>query len=107
MGFPRGSASKESAGNAGDLRSIPGLGRSPGEGNGYPLQYSDLENSMDYSHGVAKSQTGLRDFHSHPVIGGAEKASMVKGNISHLGVPESWEEGRAEMEEERQKFVEI
>ena len=44
-GFPGGSDSKESAYNAGDLGSIPGLGRSPGEGNGYPLQYSGLENS--------------------------------------------------------------
>ena len=41
------SAGKESAGNAGDIGSIPGLGRSPGEGNGYPLQYSGLGNSMD------------------------------------------------------------
>ena len=48
MGLPCGSASKESACNAGDLGSIPGLGRSPGEGKGYPLQYSGLENSMDY-----------------------------------------------------------
>ena len=47
LGFPCGSAGKESACNAGDLGSIPGLGRSPGEGNGYPLQYSGLENSMD------------------------------------------------------------
>ena len=45
--FPGGSAGKESACNAGDLGSIPGLGRSPGEGNSYPLQYSGLENSMD------------------------------------------------------------
>ena len=43
-GFPGGSEGKESACNAGDLISIPGLGRSPGEGNGYPLQYSCLEN---------------------------------------------------------------
>ena len=58
FGFPCGSASKESTCNAGDLGSIPGLGRSPGEGKGYPLQYSGLENSMDYIvHGVAKSQT--------------------------------------------------
>ena len=50
------SACKESACNAGDLDSIPGLGRFPGEGKGYPLQYSGLENSMDYVvHGVAKS----------------------------------------------------
>ena len=47
QGFPGGSADKESACNAGDLASIPGLGRSPGEGKGYPLQYSGLENSMD------------------------------------------------------------
>ena len=46
-GFPNGSAGKESACNAGDLGSIPGLGRSPGEGKDYPLQYSGLENSMD------------------------------------------------------------
>ena len=64
MGFPGGSAGKESACNAGDLGSIPGLGRSPGEGKGYPLQYSGLENSMDcIVHGVAKSQTRLSDFH--------------------------------------------
>ena len=62
-GFPGGSDSKESACNAGDLGSIPGLGRSSGEGNGYPLQYSCLENSMDRGawqaivHGVAKSWT--------------------------------------------------
>ena len=63
-GFPCGSAGKESACNAGDLGSIPGLGRSPGEGNGYPLQYSGLENSMDCTvHGVAKSWTQLSDFH--------------------------------------------
>ena len=64
--FPGGSPGKESACNAGDLGSIPGLGRSPGEGKGYPLQYSCLENSMDYTvHGVAKSQTRLSHFHFH------------------------------------------
>ena len=47
MGFPCGSSGKESSGNMGDLGSIPGLGRSPGERKGYPLQYSDLENCMD------------------------------------------------------------
>ena len=46
--FPDSSLGKESASNAGDPSSIPGLGRSPGEGKGYPLQYSGLENSMDY-----------------------------------------------------------
>ena len=61
-----GSAGKESVSNAGDLGSIPGLGRSPGEGNGYPLQYSGLENSMDCTvHGVTKSQIQLSDFHFH------------------------------------------
>ena len=59
-----GSAGKESAWNAEDQASIPGLGRSPGEGKGYPLQYSGLENSMDYVvHGIAKSQTWLSNFH--------------------------------------------
>ena len=64
-GFPGGSDGKESAWNAGDPGSIPGLGRSPGEGNGYPLQYSCLGNPMNRGaqqaavHGVAKSQTRL------------------------------------------------
>ena len=62
--FPHSSAGKESACNAGDLDSIPGLGRSPGEGNGYPLQYSSLENSMDCMvHRVTKRWTWLSDFH--------------------------------------------
>ena len=63
MGFPGGSDGKESSCNVGDLGSIPGLERSPGEGKGYSLQYSGLEDSMDRGawqatvHGVAKSQT--------------------------------------------------
>ena len=63
MGFPGGSDGKASAHNAGDLGSIPSSGRSRGEGNGNPLQYSCLENSMDGGawwatvHGVAKSRT--------------------------------------------------
>ena len=57
-GFPGSSAGKESACNVGDLGSIPGLGRSPGEGKGYPLQYCGLENSMDcIVHGVTESDT--------------------------------------------------
>ena len=66
-GSPGGSDGKESACNAGDQGLIPGLGRSPGEGNGYPLQYSCLENLMDRGawqatvHGIAKSQTQLSD----------------------------------------------
>ena len=60
-GFPCGSPGKESACNAGDLGSIPVLERSPGEGKGYPLQYSGLENSMDcIVHGVAESDTTKR-----------------------------------------------
>ena len=54
MGFAGGSDRKESACNAGDPGLIPWLGRSPGEGNGYPLQYSCLDNSMDYSWGRKK-----------------------------------------------------
>ena len=66
LSSPCGSAGKESACNAGDLGSIPGLGRSPGEGKGYPLQYSGLENSIDrIVHGVAKSQTRLSEFRIH------------------------------------------
>ena len=70
MLFPGGSDSKASAHNSGDPGSIPGLGRSPGEGNGNPLQYSCLENSMDGGawwatvHGVAKSQAQLSNFTS-------------------------------------------
>ena len=65
LGFPYGSAGKEFTSNAGDLGLIPELGRSPGEGKGYPFQYSDLENSMDcIVHGVTKSKTWLSNFHS-------------------------------------------
>ena len=66
-GFPGGSEVKASAYNTGDLGSIPGPGRSPGEGNGNPLQYSWLENPMDREawwatvHGVTKSQTPLNN----------------------------------------------
>ena len=57
---------KKSACNAGDLGWIPGLGRSPGEGKGYPLQYSGLKNSMDCTvYGVTKSRTRMNDFHFH------------------------------------------
>ena len=70
MDFPGGSDSKASAYNVEDLGSIPGSGRSPGEGNGKPLQYSRLENPMDGGawqatvHGVAKSWTWLSYFSS-------------------------------------------
>ena len=74
VGFPGVSASKESSCNSGNLGSMPGLGRSPGEGKGHPIQYSDLENSKDRGawqaivHGIAKSGTRLRDFHFHKAI---------------------------------------
>ena len=68
MGFPGGSAGKESACNVEDLDSISGLGRAPREGNGYPLQYSGLENAMDsIVYGVTKSQTRLCDFHIYKI----------------------------------------
>ena len=64
QGFPDSSVGKEYTCNAGDLGLIPGLGRSPGEGNGYLLQYSGLEDSMDcIVHGAAKRWTWLSDFH--------------------------------------------
>ena len=63
-GFPDSSVGKESACNEGDLGLIPGLGRSPGEEKGYPLQYSGLENPMGcIVYGVLKSQTKLSNFH--------------------------------------------
>ena len=70
MGFPDGSDSKESACNVGDPSLIPGSGRSPSEGNGNPLQYSRLENSVDRGawratvHGVTKNRTQLSDKHT-------------------------------------------
>ena len=70
QGFPGGSDGKESTCNVGDPGSIPGFGRSPGDGNGSPLQYSELENSMDRDacwatvRGTAKNRTRLRDQHS-------------------------------------------
>ena len=66
MNFPGGSAGEESVCNVGDLSSIPRLGRSPGEGNDYPFQYSCLENSMDRGvwwatfHRIAKNRIGLK-----------------------------------------------
>ena len=64
IGIPWRLNGKEPTCNVGDLGSIPELGRSPGEGKGYPLQYSGLENSMDYIvHGLIKSRTRLSDYH--------------------------------------------
>jgi len=95
LGFPGGSAGKESACNAGDLSLIPGLGRSPGEGKGYPLQYSGLENSMDYS---MVSQQVRHDLTTWASL----VAQMVKNQLAiqetwvrFLGWEDSMEEGMA------------
>ena len=83
-GFPCSSVSKESACSEGDSGSIPGLGRSPGEGNGNPLQYPCPENLMDRGawwaavHGVAKSQARLNLTQGSPVSGSMEKLSSTK-----------------------------
>ena len=77
-----GTAGKESSCSAGDLGSTPGLGRSPGEGKGYPLQYSGLENSTDCRvHGVTKNQTGLSDFHFGEGDGTLLQYSCLKNSI--------------------------
>ena len=94
--FPCGSAGKESTCNVGDLGSTPGLGRSPADGNGYPLQYPGLDNSMDcIVPGVAKSQTRLSDFHSftHSSDWGFPGSSVVKNsptNKADLGSVPGW-----------------
>ena len=92
-GFPGGWDGKESTCYVGDLGSTSGLGRSPGEGNGYPLQNSCLENSMDRGtrqalvHGVAKSWTQLSNFHFHLFM---LPTSWHPGSASrqHLGSPQ-------------------
>ena len=86
MGSPCDSAGKESACNAGDLGSVPGLGRSPGEGKGYPLQYSGLENFRDYTgHVGAKSdmteQFSLTSFHFIPIAPSAQVIYRIFDNI--------------------------
>jgi len=85
LGFPCGSAGKESTCNVGDLGSIPGLGRSPGEGKGYPLQYSGLENAMvSIVYGVTKSLTQLNDFHFHTLRNPLKKGLGTCGGIETL-----------------------
>ena len=96
MGFPDSSVSKESACNAGDLVLIPGLGRSPGEGKGYPLQHSGLEKSMDHGttksipstipshhivHGIAKSQVPLSNCHFHFMAESEEKLKSLSVTV--------------------------
>ena len=79
VGFPSGSAGQEFACNAGDLGSIPGLRWSPGEGKGYPLQYSGLENSLDcIVHGVAKSWTQLSDNNIYNMLFKYIKEELIK-----------------------------
>ena len=84
VGFPGGSEDKASACKAGDPGSIPGLGRSPGEGNGNPLQYSCLENPMDREawratvHRVARSRTRLSDF-THTAQGNLVEFIKIRG----------------------------
>ena len=92
-GFPGSSAGKESTCNAGDLGSIPGLERSPGEGKGCPLQYSDLENSMDcIVHGVAKSWTQLSELHfaqggMHEIGGNHSKIQISQWERTYIAFP--------------------
>ena len=83
------SACKQAVCGAGDLGLTSGLGRSPGEGKGYPLQYSGLENSMDYVvHGVTKSQTQLSDFDFH-----LEKEMATYSSILAWEIPWTQEPG--------------
>ena len=87
-GFPGVSDSKEYTCNAGDLGLVPGLGRSPGEEKGYPLQYSGLENSMDCRvHGVAKSQTRMSNFHKHGGSVGTSFDDRDLGTLMVLSLP--------------------
>ena len=94
MGFPHGSVGKESAcdaGDTGDVGLIPGLGRSPGEGNSNPLQYSCLKNPMGRGtwqatvHGVAESQTQLRDYH-FSLWPKAETLTDIPGFSNQMGI---------------------
>ena len=89
MGFPGGSDGKESACSEGELGLIPRLGRSPGEGNPYPLQYSCLQNSMDRGawqatvHGVSKSRTLLGRLSGH--VKTLESGTLVKSPPASVG----------------------
>ena len=85
MGFPGGSANKESACNAGDLCSVLGLGSFPGEGKGCPLHYSGLVNSMDcIVHGVAKSPTQLSDFHFQSTVFSLKQSEGTKTLLEEI-----------------------
>ena len=103
FGFPGGSAGKGFFCNAGDLGLIPELGRSPGEGKGYPLKYSGLENSIDcLVHGVTKSETQLGDFHFGIFFRTSRMVQMVKhlptmqeSSVRSLGWEDPLEKGKA------------
>ena len=108
LGFPFGSAGKESSCNAGDQGSIPGLGRSPGEGIGYPLQYSGLENSTDcIVHGVAKSWTRLSDCHIGTSLVvqwlglGSIPGQGTRSHITQLNIPP------AAMKDQRSRMLQL
>ena len=95
MGFPCSSAGKESTCNAGDLRLIPELGRSPEEGNSYTLQYSGLENPWTL-HGIEKSQIAERLSLSH-YLGWEdplEKGMAIHSSIIAWRIPWAEEPGR-------------
>ena len=98
-GFPGGSEVKVSAWNAGDPGSIPGLGRSPGEGNGNPLQYSCLENPMEGGawqaavHAVTESQTRLSDFTFTFPFHALEKAMATHSSVLAWRIPWTGEPG--------------
>ena len=86
--FPSGSDGRESTCSAGDLGPIPGSGISPGEGNGYPFQYSGLENSMDcIAHGVAELDTTER-------LSLSEKEMATHSSILAWRIPRTEERGR-------------
>ena len=92
MGFPDSSVGKESSYNTGDPGSVLGLGRSPGEGKGYPFQYSGLENSMDcIVHGVTKSRTQLSDFVSFDHIPHTD--TLHRYQLYHMATPATNEVG--------------
>ena len=109
LGFPCGSAGKESACNVGDLGSVPEVGRSPRERKGYPLQYSCLENPMDYTvHGVSKSQTRMIIFQKKKSIymesrrivlmslftGKKWRGRLREWTCGHCGGRRGWDEWR-------------
>ena len=82
--IPCGSTGKEYACNVKDLASIPGLGKFPGEGKRYPLQYSDIENSTDYTvHEVTKSRAQLSDFHFQVFLPGKSHGQKSLVAIVH------------------------